>query len=455
MRSGLLIGAGAAAALLGLVVARMARQTPAVRAVGEAELREFTGVYQWRADAFVYLQIWPEFSGFAAPGQLVAFDESGDVRVLYPTDRDRFFTSPAAADPSSIESRVEFRRDPAGALTSMAWQRDGQPVSIARRVEMERHDRVRFTSGDLHLGGTLITPIAGAKHPAIVLVHGSGPENREYVLPFARFLVRRGIALFTYDKRGVGESTGDWRTASFEVLAGDVVAAIEYLKSRGDIDPARIGLLGFSQAGWVMPLAAVRAKELAFLISVSGAAVPGTDTMVDQARSELAAAGLRPQMVEGIVALMKLQFEFARTGQGWDEYLAAREKLGAQRSPETFPGTRDHPYWHLLRASLYDPGPTLRELRLPILALFGERDGNIVAGKNRTAWEAALQAGGHSDYTLRILPRANHLQWESRTGTLAEIPSLRGFVPEYFTTITAWLAARVPGVSGKLPSRWP
>ena len=97
------------------------------------------------------------------------------------------------------------------------------------------------------------------------------PENREFILPFARFLVRRGVAVFGYDKRGVGGSTGDWQTASFEVLAGDVVAAFDYLKTRKDIDATRIGLLGVSQAGWIMPLAAVRAKDLAFLISISGA----------------------------------------------------------------------------------------------------------------------------------------------------------------------------------------
>jgi alpha-beta hydrolase superfamily lysophospholipase len=108
----------------------------------------------------------------------------------------------------------------------------------------------------------------GGKHPAVILVHGSGAENRAYVLPFARFLVRRGAAVLGYDKRGVGGSTGDWKTASFEDLADDVVAAFEYLKSRRDIDPAQIGLLGVSQAGWVMPLAAVRAKNVAFLNSI-------------------------------------------------------------------------------------------------------------------------------------------------------------------------------------------
>ena len=101
------------------------------------------------------------------------------------------------------------------------------------------------------------------------------PRIESTILPFARFLIRRGVAVLGYDKRGVGGSTGDWNTASFDDLAGDAVAAFEYLKTRSDIDRAQIGLLGVSQAGWIMPLAAVRAKDFGFLISISGAGVPG------------------------------------------------------------------------------------------------------------------------------------------------------------------------------------
>src|SRR6266581_1985824 len=101
---------------------------------------------------------------------------------------------------------------------------------------LEKRENVRFSSGDIQLAGTIISPIQGRRHPAIVLVHGSGAENREYMLPWARFLIRHGMAVLGYDKRGVGESTGDWNIASFEDLAGDAVAAFEYLKARRDID---------------------------------------------------------------------------------------------------------------------------------------------------------------------------------------------------------------------------
>jgi uncharacterized protein len=450
MRSRIVIGAVMlGTALLGAVIARTALQTPAVRSVDEKVLREYAGVYQWAPDAFVYLQMWNELSD----NRLVAFDESGDVATLYPTDRDRFFAGAIASIPSSIESRIEFQRDANGRISSLTWRRDGVPARIARRVETERHEDVRFSSGDVRLAGTLIAPIPPrnpARHPAIILVHGSGPLNREWMLPFARFLVRHGIAVLGYDKRGVAASTGDWKTASMDDLAADVVAAFDYLKTRGDIDHARIGLLGVSQAGWIMPLAAVRAKDIAFLISVSGAGIPVTETTIDQTRNELTASGMNPDVVEQFVGIMQLQYQFADTGRGWDEYAAARRKLAARMGPppETFPARQDHPQWQVIRRMyLYDPAPTLRQLQTPTLALFGELDNNIVAEKNKAAWDAALKAAGNRDYTLRILEGANHLQLEAKVGTHAESSSLRRFVPAYFTTVRAWLAERINGRS--------
>ena len=321
-------------------------------------------------------------------------------------------------------------------------------LRTARRVEIEKREDVRFPSGDVQLTGTLIGPATGGKHPAIVLVHGSGPENREYILPWSRFLIRRGMAVLGYDKRGVGGSTGDWNTASFDDLAGDVVAASEYLKTRSDIDRTQIGLLGVSQAGWIMPLAAVRSKDIAFLISISGAGVPPAETTVDQARNEMAMTGMPRENVEAIVAVLKLQYQFARTGQGWDEYAAAREALTARmgKPPDTIPGTPDHPHWAVIRRSyFYDPIPTLRKLTVPTLALWGELDNNILAEKNKAAWAAALEAGGNRDYTLKILPKANHGQWEARAGSNAEMKSLQRFVPAYFATIQDWLAERIRG----------
>jgi pimeloyl-ACP methyl ester carboxylesterase len=444
-RAWVVIGAIVVTALAGAVVARSVLQGPAVIAVEEKALREYTGVYQWGPDAFIYLQIWNELTGTS---QLGAFDESGEVRMLFPSDRDRFFAGPGAAVKSSVESRIEFQRDGGGRVQSLTWQRGHGAPRVARRVEVERHEDVLVSSGGIRLAGTLIAPKAAGPHPAVILVHGSGPATREWTLPFARFLVRHGVAVLGYDKRGAGGSTGDWNQASFDDLAGDVVAAFAHLKTRSDIDPRQIGLLGISQAGWVMPLAAVRAPDIAFLISISGPGVPGAETTIDHARNEMVANGMTPRAVESIIGIMTLQYTFARTGQGWNEYAAARQALAARMGspPESFPGDPDHPHWQFLKRLLfYDPAPTLRQLRVPTLAIFGELDNNITAAKNKAAWDAALS--GHPDYTARILPRANHIQLEAKAGTNAEMASLQRFVPEYFTTVRDWLAKRVRGGS--------
>lgn len=429
-------------ALLGTVIARSI-QSPSIRKMDEAALREYAGVYQWGREAFVYLQVWPELAG---SNQLVAFDERGEVRTLYPAGPDdHFFAGPGAASPDAVESRIEFQRDDKRRITSFSWSRAGE-ARTARRVEAERREDVRFSSGEVRLAGTLISPLSRGPHPAVILVHASGAEDRDYLLPFARFLIRRGIAVLGYDKRGVGGSTGNWSTATFDDLAGDVVSAFEYLRTRADIRPAEIGMLGWSQAGWVMPLAAARAKPLAFLISISGAGVSVGETMIDQARNEMAAAGMRAPMIEAIAGLMALQHDYLRTGQGWDAYLAAREKVARAggNPPEAFPGTPDHPSLQFLRPLVrHEPAPAIRQLRLPVLALFGALDNNILAAKNRAAWEAALNAGGHTDFTLRILPRANHAMLEAKAGTNAEMKSLQRFVPAYYDAVAGWLSTRV------------
>jgi pimeloyl-ACP methyl ester carboxylesterase len=448
MRHWMLVVAAIVTIVLGTASAQ-APKAPVIRAVAEARLREYAGVYQWAPNAYLYLQLWSEFSGFNNPSELVAFDESGDVRTLYPTDRDRFFAGPGIAVPTSVESRIEFQRDEAGQITSLRWRREGGVSRAAQRVEIETREDVRFTSRDLKLAGTLISPATAAKHPAIILVHGSGIENRESMLPFARFLIRHGIAVLGYDKRGVGGSMGDWTTASFDDLADDVVAAFAYLKTRADIDHTQIGLLGVSQAGWIMPLVAVRERDTAFLISISGAGVPAAETTIDRAQNEMTTAGMRREDVEDIVGLLKLQYEFARSGRGWDEYAAARAKIAARMGtpPDWIPGAADHPYWGFIRRLFfYDPLPILRQLQVPTLAIWGELDNNIQAEKNHTAWAAALKAGGNPDYTLRILPGANHAQFEAKVGSSAEMASLKGFVPAYFATIHDWLAERIHAI---------
>jgi len=177
MRSRIAIGAIVIAALFGVMFARSALQNLPARSLEEKVLREYTGVYRWEPNAFVYLQLWNEFIGFDKPSQLVAFEESGDVRVLYPTDRDEFFAGPDVAVPAPVESRIEFRRDAAGKISSLTWSREGTAARTASRVDIEQREDVHFSNGDVQLAGTLISPITPGPHPAVILVHASGAEG--------------------------------------------------------------------------------------------------------------------------------------------------------------------------------------------------------------------------------------------------------------------------------------
>ena len=437
----------AATILVATATLCFAAQQPTIKSLDQASLREYAGAYAWGTNAFLYLQLWSELSGTP---QLVAFDESGEVRTLYPTDHDRFFMGPGAAVSTSLESVVQFERNPQGEIVSLTWQRSGSTSRIARRVKMETCEDIRFSNGNVRLTGTLIRPATSVRHPAIILVPASGAEDRKYLLPLVHFLVRHGVAVLGYDKRGVGGSTGNWTTASFDDLAGDAVAAFEYLKTRPDIDHRQIGLFGLSQAGWIMPIAATRKSGFAFLISVSGAGVSPAETTIDEARGEMTAAKMPPQAIQQIVDLIHLEYQFARTGRDWDEYAAAREQLVARmgKAPSTFPGTPNDPDWDAIRRIyFYEPAPTLRGLRVSTLALFGGLDDNILAAKNKAAWEAALRAAGNPDYTLLILPSADHLMLDAKVGNNAEMPSLQQFVPAYFPTVQGWLAKRVRGVN--------
>ena len=131
-------------------------------------------------------------------------------------------------------------------------------VSAVHAVDAVRTEAVRFQSGDVTLAGTLFIPDERGRHPAIVLFHGSGPEPRNPSV--ADWFARHGVIVLTYDKRGVGESTGDFRAVSFTELADDGLAAIQLLRARPDVDAERIGVWGLSQGGWLGPLAASRSK---------------------------------------------------------------------------------------------------------------------------------------------------------------------------------------------------
>src|SRR5262249_11200724 len=168
---------------------------------------------------------------------------------------------------------ITFEIDEGGRVAAAIVSESGQKPQRAPRVRLYTEEAVTFSNGDVRLAGTLTVPPGPGPHPAVVFVHGSGPQTRaSYAVEVDR-LARHGIASLAFDKRGTGESAGDWHLADFDVLAEDVLAGVQLLRRHPRIRPDKVGLLGGSQAGWVIPLAASRCEDIAFIVLFSGGAV--------------------------------------------------------------------------------------------------------------------------------------------------------------------------------------
>ena len=173
-------------------------------------------------------------------------------------------------------------------------------------------EEVIFRSGDVTLAGTLTLPPGDGPHPAVIFIHGSGPDSRENYRFYADLFARHGIATLIYDKRGVGASTGDWRRVHLRDLAEDALAGVRTLKSRRDIDPHKIGLWGGSNGGWVAPLAASLSHDVAFIITVAGAMTTPTELAKWRSVNYVRNAGYPEEVVRQVSDLMDLQFELVR-----------------------------------------------------------------------------------------------------------------------------------------------
>src|SRR5580704_18114584 len=192
-------------------------------------------------------------------------------------------------------------------------------------------EAVHFVSGRIKLAGTLVLPAGSHSHPAVVLFHGSGAQKRD--LFTARWFAEQGIAALAYDKRGVGDSTGNFRTVPFMDLCDDGLAAIAYLKSRKEIDTRRIGVWGLSQGGWLGPLAASRSADISFVIAVSGPGVSPGEQMLVYYANELRDRGVPEADVREADALRRDVWNYLFTGQGYEK---ARRELAAARGKRWF-----------------------------------------------------------------------------------------------------------------------
>jgi hypothetical protein len=335
-------------------------------------------------------------------------------------------------------------------------------------------EEVSFPNGDITLAGTLTLPETAGQHPAVILITGSGAEDRDESLapiaqikPFrliADHLTRNGIAVLRYDDRGVGGSTGDYASATTADFAADAEAALNYLLTRPDINPQQIGLLGHSEGGLAVSMIASRNPDVAFAISMAGPGVPGDELLLLQNRLILEANDISEEEIQHQLALLQALFDATLAGdealmeQSMAELITfqygnlSEEERAALGNPddldefiEQMTATQMRLYKGWMAFFLaYDPAEDWAKTTIPVLGLFGGKDIQVDAEQNAPPLEAALQAAGNTDYQIVIFPNANHLFQEAETGNIDEYGTLaQEFTPDFLPTITEWLLARV------------
>jgi hypothetical protein len=314
-------------------------------------------------------------------------------------------------------------------------------------------EEVRFPNGNdgITLAGTLTYPEGAGLYPAVVLVSGSGPQNRNaevmghrlfHVL--ADHLTRQGIAVLRYDERGVGESEGPpFPASTTEAYARDAAAAARFLKEQSQVDAEHVGLIGLSEGGLVGPMVHTRHETLAFLVLMAGPAVPGRDIIIEQTARMAAAQGASASAVG---STRTAQQRMLHAVQQAPDSVAAADTLQALFEAQGVPAAQREAQIEQLTAPWftfflqYDPRPTLTQLDIPVLALFGEKDLQVPPEQNAEVMQTALEESPSPDATVEVFDGLNHLFQPADTGHPVEYSQIETtMAPEVLERIGGWV----------------
>jgi len=305
---------------------------------------------------------------------------------------------------------------------------------------------VSFSSGNVSLAGSLLLPEGPGPFPGVVLIHGSGPQDRTWLEPIARRFAEHGVAALVYDKRGTGASTGSWLSSSLTDLAADGTAAVKLLAARPEVDRGSVGVWAISQGGWVAPLVAAD-PTVRFLIVVTGGGATPRDVEWYGYEQALARRNVQGEDLRSARSLVSAYFDYLSTGNGLAEI--RRTVDGAKGSTwypavpvgRVLPGEATRPMWSWV--ATFDPAPSIERLRIPVLLFFGGTD-PLVPPSAVADWTNAL-ARSSAFPTIRVFPEAGHgMTIGEHAGSHDESrPPVYAF--GYFETMFAWLDANRAG----------
>jgi pimeloyl-ACP methyl ester carboxylesterase len=322
------------------------------------------------------------------------------------------------------------------------------------------------TEAGINLAGTLTLPGTESKHPAVVLISGSGPQNRDEELmghkPFlvlADHLTRNGIAVLRFDDRGTGESGGDFSKATSFDFATDAKAAIDYLKTRKEINSAKIGLMGHSEGGLVAPLVASQFPgEVDFIVLLAGPGLPGSEIIMMQQQLIGKASGLPNEQLKLAVSTNKQIFDLIHKSNDSESLRTEVSNLLNEivaEHPEIVPGGMENDQFvdmqlsqllspWMLNFLIYNPAVALEKVRCPVLALNGEKDLQVPPKENLEKIRETLEKAGNQNVTTIELKGLNHLFQESETGLPTEYGQIEQTMsPIALNAITDWIKKQV------------
>ena len=349
----------------------------------------------------------------------------------------------------------------AGITHNLNFQRSDQLVELVRPQNPKKpypyhEEEVTFANpkAQVSLMGTLTLPSGQGPFPAALLIAGSGPHDRDETVaghrPFlvlADHLTHKGMAVLRYDKRGIGKSTGNYDQATTEDFASDATAALDYLKSRKEINAKKIGLIGHSEGGLIAPMIASRSSDVAWVVLLAAPGLKGEQIMLLQSELILKAAGFDDERIARARDFNLQSYALARKEKD-PEMLEAKltELVDSTGMSTTLPPTTLKPQARMMTSPWfhffldYDPIPAVKKTQCPVLALNGDKDLQIASKENLEQIEKALREGGNRDFQTHELTGLNHLFQHAPTGSPMEYGGIQEtFAPEALTFVSDWI----------------